>query len=864
MGSSPMSSAASIDWLSLLRVFLHDPVDKALDIRGHETRAARYATAALGEPVTRGQIKSDASLADVLAAVAERLPMPTAGPNGERAVSPENGRLRVNHPISGARTEIECGPVDERRVARVIGEIVEGLDTPRERFFALWRLLPERLEAEFGEWMNRLPADTRVPDHSLTHHADLAAGFWASRQGGRGAYLSFALGPVQSFIEAARSVRDLWSGSAILSWLAFEAMRPVFERFGPTSFIYPSLRGNPLMDLWLRRELGLDRVPMPDPASRRSPSLPNRFIALVPQGVDGSAAGLLAEQCEAAARDAWHRLAEAVRRRLDSRWGTDFPGWDRRWSEQIADSFAFSTTVVPEHELDDEEVARLLGGGGFSEVWPHSAAIRELAAAIPERDRPGYAQDGAGRWQAHMEFSARVMGANRQVRQVPAPTGNREPGAMTAAKCTLLGSWEQMGPEKLRESDRFWNGASELSIDGVRLRSGERLSAVALAKRFSAPACLAEGLDLPVQAMRFPDTATVAAAEWLRKAKLDPEAIRRQHGSWSGRWLHRAEDDGEPAPAEVSDRIRQLRKAQGPPPAYFAILKLDGDDIGGWLRGEKTAPLADLLPPKILGYYRAVGGPVIEKALAARRPVGPALHASISAALGDFAARTAPEIVRNKRGTVIYSGGDDLLALLPASRALECAEALRSAYCGESSGEAGRLRGMGHRATVSAGIAFVHHMEDLRLALGGAREAEKAAKTMAGKNAVGLRFRRRSGERAEATIPWSLADWFHRLTQLFERGATDRWAYRLRSELPVLCSSDLPPEAVAAEIRRLGNRIEDPLWKSDGERPGDRIERWWKEVRDALRDRRTSDPEALEAFAILCQGAAFVARGRDG
>ena len=39
------------------------------------------------------------------------------------------------------------------------------------------------------------------------------------------AFLAFSLGPVQSFIESAVSLRDLWSGSYILSWLTWHAMK---------------------------------------------------------------------------------------------------------------------------------------------------------------------------------------------------------------------------------------------------------------------------------------------------------------------------------------------------------------------------------------------------------------------------------------------------------------------------------------------------------------------------------------------------------------------------------------------------------------------------------------------------------------
>ena len=73
-----MTAVPGTDWERLLLAFLHDPPDKALDVRGHEQRAARYATAALGREVDSAAIKDAARAADPLAAAAERLPMPTA------------------------------------------------------------------------------------------------------------------------------------------------------------------------------------------------------------------------------------------------------------------------------------------------------------------------------------------------------------------------------------------------------------------------------------------------------------------------------------------------------------------------------------------------------------------------------------------------------------------------------------------------------------------------------------------------------------------------------------------------------------------------------------------------------------------
>lgn len=85
-----MISIQPVDCEQLLLVHMHDPVDKALGIKGHESRAARYASAA--------------GLADQLASIAERLPMPSAGRLGERAVE-RQARSRA-----GGWTKPRCPP----------------------------------------------------------------------------------------------------------------------------------------------------------------------------------------------------------------------------------------------------------------------------------------------------------------------------------------------------------------------------------------------------------------------------------------------------------------------------------------------------------------------------------------------------------------------------------------------------------------------------------------------------------------------------------------------------------------------------------------------------------------------------------
>src|SRR5208283_2943082 len=101
----------------------------------------------------------------------------------------------------------------------------------------------------------------------------------------------FQLGPVQDFIAAARSIRDLWSGSYLLSWLMAAGMKALSAEVGPDAVIFPSLRGQPLFDLHWRDDLW-NKVSIGDQNVWDSlhwqnrhlltPNLPNVCLAVVP------------------------------------------------------------------------------------------------------------------------------------------------------------------------------------------------------------------------------------------------------------------------------------------------------------------------------------------------------------------------------------------------------------------------------------------------------------------------------------------------------------------------------------------------------------------------------------------------------
>ena len=651
----------------------------------------------------------------------------------------------------------------------------------------------------------------------------------------------------------ARSLRDSWSGSYILAWLTFHAMKEIIKDLGPTAIIFPSLRGAPLLDQWLKEEFNLEKPGLNlSDEECRMPSLPNRFLAVVPYGPGGETARDFAIRCEQAARNAWKELSGSVRSTLNSKWSflKACPDWDKHWDDQIDQYFDTVSTVLGIRDSDNTALDALLGNSKL------------------EADRSSSIHST---WPDLVDLAGRLQSARRAVRHVPVLDNK---GGDVPPKCSLFGSFEQMGPAGLDESRKFWQQAENKGLRGVHLRSQERFSALALTKRFAWPAFF-DAMGNNQQTFRYPDTASVAATEWLEIAGIDPEFWWDTERTWSGQWLYWADKnpdnkDEDSIPDRLWDQIRQARKSHGTPPGYLAVLMLDGDRMGHWLQGKNSPIIRDIIHPDL------VGADLTEDILDSKRPVSPALHSAISEALTNYSLFVAPEIVKKHKGVLVYAGGDDVFAMLPTTTAVQCAKELNDAFCGPENGyypseTHGNLLMMGGKASTSAGIAIVHYKEDLRYALQQARSAEKQAKN-AGRSALALQICKRSGEHVSSVIPWEYADTFSGWVTSFigtdtdAASSTDRWAYTLRSELHAFKENW---DMFAAETRRLLGRAKDSL---HGNLTPDNVMKALSDYKASMDQKALKIDEesgetrldyVMKSFVTLVQSASFLARGRD-
>ncbi|PLV57157.1 type III-B CRISPR-associated protein Cas10/Cmr2 [Thermotoga sp. SG1] len=207
---------------------------------------------------------------------------------------------------------------------------------------------------------------------------------------------------------------------------------------------------------------------------------------------------------------------------------------------------------------------------------------------------------------------------------------------------------------------------------------------------------------------------------------------------------------------------------------YIGVLLMDGDQMGKWMFGEKAPPLEKVVHPKVKdAFERNEELSKVWEILRKIRTIQPAYHRGVSRTLGIFS-QFVSSIVEKHKGMLIYSGGDDVLALLPADSVLECANKLRKFFSGKGVEIEGKefvakdgilyLNGepfaplMGENTTMSAGIAVVHHKFPLQVALKMARAAERQAKNRYGRNAFCISHVKRSGQMIFIGSKWEIGD----------------------------------------------------------------------------------------------------------
>lgn len=546
-------------WQTKLAARIHDPAEKALvllrDPAGHEngTSHALKRLLSLGETTQDidpdnaevlstvifkkglpSEIYKQVQRADWWAAAADRPQWPmeeiTVTTKTFAVASWAQVRWAKNpvltHPLTGEQYKLPGGlsetdfhDIKERSFNHFSNLLVQlgAQDESRQNFqktfLAYWRFGPDLTEEEdfgkLGELWRLLPADTRIPDHSIWDHLDLTsafAGAFAADPDRGAALLALSIGPVQGFIAQARTTSDLWAGSHLLSRLAWEAMKPLCEQLGPDAILFPRLRGIPQVDLWLR-----DQMNLPDDLFKAcdwmkggtdanplfSAALPNRFVAVVP----ASQAKAIAEKITQAVRDWLLKLGDDVVMRL-----LDEAGYDKettttpyaQMKEQLAGFPEVHWAAVPfslinprnKAKQTDLDVSHLTAAMapffGTEEGKPcgflDTPAWKILSKEIQWNDRTTFFAPNPGiLYPAVYDLTERVMAAAKATRTF-------EQSTQQGWRCSLTGEAEWLTTDRVQldksyrqQTDTLWAIVAKTKPSWAK--KGEHLSALPAIKR---------------------------------------------------------------------------------------------------------------------------------------------------------------------------------------------------------------------------------------------------------------------------------------------------------------------------------------------------------------------------------------------
>lgn len=205
--------------------------------------------------------------------------------------------------------------------------------------------------------------------------------------------------------------------------------------------------------------------------------------------------------------------------------------------------------------------------------------------------------------------------------------------------------------------------------------------------------------------------------------------------------------------------------------SYLAVIALDGDKMGATLSNLKSKDE----------------------------------HRKFSKHLAAFA-REAAGLIEDP-GVLVYAGGDDVLAAVPAKKSIDMAKKLADSFAKEMSDFKWKDdKGNEHPVSASAGIAVGHEATPLLDLVRAAQEAEHRAKTLYDRNALALTVFKRSGETLEWGCNWSSkALELHReIVDTLKDDLSARFPYKLAAFLaPYELDANAPSEMEPVILKEL-------------------------------------------------------------
>ncbi|MCY3711117.1 MAG: type III-B CRISPR-associated protein Cas10/Cmr2 [Caldilineaceae bacterium] len=509
--------------------------------------------------------------------------------------------------------------------------------------------------------------------------------------------LMFTIGPVQSFIAAARKTEDLWMGSYILSYLAAIAIDNV--RGGDVELIYPAIGAQSPFAFWRQQDFS-------------TPSLPNLFLA-IGDGIDVSHDELVkrAKKAEKSVKAEFRQMAECV---VDEAFGKDKWRWTyvgHMLERQTSDFLNVCWVITEEAEQ------------GYQDWYARTAA--SLAAA--KNCRPFTQSSEFGRKCSldgtheilHLQQDESVSQAMKWWQDFADcnPQHCRQREALGSVSLT-----KRMGRHFLNTKSEFkdefsndrpsFPSTSEVATADFKDKLRSNRDALDVYKRF-----VKQVRNLRTSNNTPADVPTIQplpkVGDLSGNENIDGDWLYEE--TWTEPYLkryHNIDARKEKEQIQICKGLRQdlIRLLGGEPGRYYAAIALDGDNMGEMIREAQSQ----------------------------------AEHTNLSHRLIQYTGDTRQIVEQEHLGKLTYAGGDDLLALSNLRDLLPTLKRLRAQFPDFT--------------TASAGVCIAHNKTPLGDVLQQARRMEKVAKDEGQRDALGIALFKRSGNISSVVTKWKHRD----------------------------------------------------------------------------------------------------------
>ncbi|MEN3045254.1 MAG: type III-B CRISPR-associated protein Cas10/Cmr2 [Candidatus Hydrothermales bacterium] len=801
------------DYRLKLKALLHDPIDKQFVIwklkKKHEEVAREYLNFLLyGETIHEEEIK----LADQIASAISRI---IVVPEEEslKKILDEKTKFEWEEikfiDIFSLRSQKAGMPDNEEEVRKKFKKLGDlKFNTSDERvkvyFLFLWRFLPE-----IFPWINTHPADSRAPNHSIYDHLVQTSAIASSLP--KPTFLLFTIAPVQEYISTSRKTSDLWSGSYILSYLIYKATTVILDELGPDNIIYPNLLKQPLVDRWLYEKFKntqildifkdeeyfkkfIDNALLEE--NLTIANFPNRFLAIIPFEI----AKDIAEKCKEKILKEFENFTNKLDKINEIKEAELKKETKEKILKHLKNYFQIYYVYLPWLNDSYTDIQTILDEYidlvGVNERYKIIDIIKKHSYYKPTTVGTAYS--------LLVELVEKFLASRKMYRKY------EDIGEQKGEKCHLCGNYDIL-PIKWDKLPRWI------------VRERERLCGVCFIKRVF-PSILKDILNFSSE-IKFPSTSEMATVlyktkmeegnieefkrefEELRKKTDIPKSVSvpalNGHMLYDvdGEWLFRENYRKERFEREIGktllesdykniiDILNKIKK----PPTYYAILMMDGDEMGKWLKGDKMPKIGELMHSKVRDVLKNFDENFNE-ILTSKHPISASIHEGFSRRLTDFALNRVKKLIEEENyGKLVYAGGDDILALLPVEKVIKCAYELQEDF----------KNVLSERASMSAGVVIAHHKYPLSIALNKVREALKNAKEDYGRNAFCVIYLSKSGEERKFGGKWTIKDFFNKLICIIkEKEISKGFAYEILEVIEKISDINI----VEVELKRILRR----------------------------------------------------------